>query len=201
MKIYIKNGMKVLADYTMSLMVFLIFLYPFIGLTKGNLYRWLPLYSAIFFIIAYLAIYSDMRELAKKEKKPQYQLNPYPFKGAVYGLIGIIPVSVLVLAGSLMHFSNFTADRMRHLFVNALLGPLYFLFGTLKESIAGYIIALLTLPLIAMLGYLAGFYGINIIGKVFRKKEAEQERTFTKSPWNPTNNAKKSSGKKKKKNV
>jgi H+/Cl- antiporter ClcA len=90
---------------------------------------------------------------------------------------------------------------MRHLFVNTLLGPLYFLFGAMNESVVGYILSLLMLPFIAMLGYLAGFYGISIIGKVFWKKEAEQERTFTKSPWNPTNNAKKGSVKKKKKNV
>jgi hypothetical protein len=198
-KSYIRNGMKVLADYCMALIIFLIFLYPFIGVTKGNLYKWLPWYSALILIIGFMAIYSDMKELAKKEKKPQYELKPYPFKGAVYGLIGVIPVSVLAIVGSLIHFNNFSADRIRHLLVNTILGPLYIIYGSMNESVAGYIISLALLPLIAMLGYLAGFYGINIIGKVFRKKKAEQERSFTKSPWNPTNNAKKSSGKKKKK--
>jgi hypothetical protein len=50
-----------------------------------------------------------------------------------------------------------------------------------------------------MLGYLAGYYGLDIFRKIFRKKNEVQERAFTKSPWNPTNSAKKSSGKKKKK--
>ncbi len=199
MKMLIKNGMKILADYSMALIVFLIFLYPFFGLTKDNVYVWLPLYSAVFFIFAFAVIYADMKDLAKKEKRPQYELKPYPLKGAVYGLVGMAPVAVLVLVGALLHFSSFTADRIRHLIVNIILGPLYFVYRPLNESLTGYIISMLLLPLIAMLGYLAGFYGIEIFGKVFRKKAAVQEREFSKSPWNPTNNAKKSSGKKKKK--
>ncbi len=199
MKMYIKNGMKILADYGMALIVFLIFLYPFFGLTKDNVYVWLPLYSGVFFVFAFAVIYADMKDLAKKEKKPQYDLKPYPLKGAVYGLVGIIPVAVLVLVGALLHFDGFTADRIRHLTINIILGPFYFVYRSLNESLTGYIFSVLLLPLMAMLGYLAGFYGIDIFGKVFRKKASVQERAFTKSPWNPTNNVKKSSGKKKKK--
>lgn len=199
MKMHIKNGMKILTDYSMALIVFLIFLYPFFGLTKDNVYVWLPLYSAVFFIFAFAVIYTDMKDLAKKEKRPQYDLKPYPLKGAVYGLVGIVPVAVLVLVGALLHFDSFTADRIRHLIVNIILGPFYFLYRSLNESLIGYIVSVLVLPLMAMLGYLAGFYGIDIFGKIFRKKAAVQERSFTKSPWNPTNSAKKGTGKKKKK--
>ena len=199
MKMYIKNGMKVLVNYSASLVLFLIFLYPFIGLAKDNIYNWLPWYSALFFILAYLLIYTDMKYLAIKEKKPQYELKPYPFKGAVYGIIGVIPISVLVLVGSLLHFDNSAVDRIRHILVNVILGPLYFVYGMLHESVIGYIVSILLLALTAALGYLAGFYGINILGMVFKRKGTVQERTFTKSPWNPTNNAKKAGGKKKKK--
>lgn len=199
MKMYIRNGMKLLANYTVSLVLFIIFLYPFIGLTKNNLYIWLPWYSALFFILAYFLIYLDMKALAIKEKKPQYELNPYPLRGAVYGVIGVIPISVIVVIGSLIRFSDFSADRIRHLLVNTILGPLYFLYGSMHESVISYAVSILLLVFTAMLGYIAGFYGINILNKVFRKKEEAQERPFTKSPWNPTNNAGKSSEKKKKK--
>ncbi len=199
MKMYIRNGTKILADYGMALIVYIIFLYPFMGLTKDSLYTWLPLYSAVFFIFAFAVIYADMKDIAKKEKRPQNELHPYPLKGAVYGLVGIVPVAALVLVGSLLHFDNFSADRIRHLLVNIILGPFYFLYRPLNESLIGYTASMLLLPLTAMLGYLAGFYRIDIFRKIFRKKDAAQERGFTKSPWNPTNNTKKSPGKKKKK--
>jgi len=199
MKMYVRNGLKILADYGMVLVVFVIFLYPFLGLTKDSLYVWLPLYSAVFFIFAFAVIYADMKELAKKEKKPQYDLKPHPFKGAIYGFVSIVPVAVLVLVGSLLRFSSFSADRLRHVLVNIILGPFYFLYRALNESLIGYTASMLLLPLIAMLGYLAGFYGIDIFRKISGKKKEVQERPFTKSPWNPTNNTKKSSGKKKKK--
>lgn len=202
MKMYLKNGMKLLANYGVSLVLFLIFLYPFMGFTKNNLYTWLPIYSAVFFIFAYLLIYSDMKALAIKEKKPQYDLKPYPLKGALYGIIGVIPISVIVVIGSLIRFNDTVADRILHIIVNIVLGPLYFLYGIngpLHETAAVYAASILLLVLTAMLGYLAGFYGINILAKVFRKKNVTPEKTFTKSPWNPSNTAKKGSGKKKRK--
>lgn len=199
MKQYLKTGGKILYDYTMSLIIFVVFLYPFIGLAKENIYTWLPLYCIIVFLFTFFLIYSDMKALSIKEKKPQYELNPYPLKGLVYGLVAIIPVAVVAGVLSLLHFEDSVIDRIRHVSVNILLGPMYFIIGLMKESFLGYTIAILMIAILAMLGYLAGYFGINIFKIIFRKKDVIQEKGFTKSPWNPTvAQKKKKTGKKKK---
>lgn len=197
MKRYIKTGGKILYNYSMSLIVFVIFMYPFIALTKDKFYTWLPLYSIIIFILAFYIIYEDMKVLAFKEKRPQYDLNPYPMKGLLYGLFAIIPIVVVAGVLSLLHFESSIVERIIHVAINTLLGPVYFIIGWMKESFIGYAIAILMIPIIAMLGYLAGHYEIDVFKSVFMKKNASQEKKFTKSPWNPTIAKKEKTGKKK----
>ena len=198
MKYFIKNGAKVLFDYIVVLIIFGVFIYPFMSLTGDNFNTWLPIYCFIIFLFAFLIIYGDMNRLAEKEKKPQYDLHPYPMKGLVYGLIGIIPIALIVAVAAMITLENVAADRIRHLAINTFLGPMYFLIRWLNEAPIGYIAAILLLPLIAMLGYLTGYYGIHIINKL-KKKKAVPEKGFTKSPWNPTNAPVKGPKKKKKK--
>ncbi len=198
MKNFLKSSAKILYNYVMVLIVFAIFIYPFMSITQDNFDKWLPLYSLIMFLFAFMIIYSDMKSLGAKERKPQYELNPYPMKGLVYGLTGTLPIALTVAVAALINLGNDIAERIKHVAINAFLGPLYFLVRWLNEATIGYIAAILLLPLIAMLGYLAGFYGVNIMEKIGLKKKAIPEKRFTKSPWNPTNVAD-NAGKKKKK--
>lgn len=202
MKIYIIKGARILYDYAMALLVFVIFLYPFMGITKDAVNKWLPLYSALLFLFAFFLIYTEMKELAKKEKKPQYEYTHYPLKGLVYGLISIIPITLVTAVFTFIHFDDTAVERIKHVGVNTFLGPLYFIIRWQKEAVWSYFAAILTIPVISALGYLAGHYGIDITKKVFGKKEEPvQQKPFTKSPWNPTlneNNTKKKSKKSKK---
>ncbi len=198
MKDLIKGGAKIFFTYILVLILFIIFLYPFIGLAGENFTRWIPLYSILLFIFLSLLIYTDMKTLAKKEVKPQYELNPYPLKGLVYGLISIIPIAIVAFVLSQIPFGDQIADRLRVVAIDGLLGPVYFIVAWMNKSTLGYILAILAIAVLAMLGYLAGYYGIDVLNKIFKKKNVVQEKGFTKSPWNPTINQK-SSGKKKKK--
>lgn len=186
MKQFIKGGAKLLYNYAMAVIVFLVFLYPFMGITNERFYTWLPLYCILIFMFMFLLMYGDAKEMAVKEKRPQNQMNPYPFKGLLYGLFTIIPIALVTGTAALIPLADPAADRIRHVAINAILGPVYFLAKWLDESLPGYAAAILLIPLTAMLGYLAGYFGINIMKKIFRKKEAVQEKGFTKSPWNPT---------------
>ncbi len=199
MKQLIKGGAKILYDYAMVLILFIVFLYPFIGIAGENFITWLPLYSILLFLFMFFLIYNDMKTLAKKEVKPQYELNPYPLKGLVYGLLSIIPISIIAFVLSQLRFEDRVVDRLRELAIDGLLGPVYFIIAWMNNSIIGYILAILVIPVLAMLGYLAGYYGIEIMSKIFKKKTVVQEKAFTKSPWNPTVNQKSSGRKKKKK--
>lgn len=91
LKNHIKGGLRVLGDYGAGLLIYFILLYSFIAITGDKFSDWLPLYSIIMFAIVALLLYSDMWNLAAKEKKPQYDLKPYPMKGLVLGLIGFFP--------------------------------------------------------------------------------------------------------------
>ena len=198
MKNYIKNSAKILYSYAMVLIVFVIFIYVFMSFTKDNFNNWLPVYSILLFLFAFFIIYADMKNLAIKEKKLQYELKPYPFKGLVYGLIGTIPIALPVAVAALIHLGDDTTERIKHLAINTFLGPMYFLIRWLNETPFGYMAAILLLPMIAMLGYLAGYFGIDITSKL-RKKKVVLDKGFTKSPWNPSNASGKGKVKKKKK--
>ena len=50
MKRYIMKGLRILYIYAMVVLIFVVFLYPVIGLTKDNFNNWLPVYSFICFL-------------------------------------------------------------------------------------------------------------------------------------------------------
>lgn len=199
MKQYIRCGARILYDYVIALIIFVVFLYPFIGLTGDKLYVWLPLYSFILFLLAFYLIYAEMKGQGIKEKKPQNNMNPYPLKGAVYGLFSVIPLSFVAAVISAIPIKDLTLGNLRHIAVNTILGPLYFFFRWLGETLLGYAAAILLIPVISALGYLAGYFGFHLKGVIFKKKEIAKEPEFKKSPWNPTINQKNAGAKKKKK--
>lgn len=197
---YIKNGLKVLFGYCISLLVFGIFIYVFLSLAKESANMLLPFYSLLFFLMVFAILYTDMKKLAEKERKPQYDLHPYPVKGLIYGLIGFSPIALLEIISVFLVFGDQVADRIKHLAINTLMGPLYFIIRAASEEPIGYVLASLVVPLIALLGYLAGYYGFNITK--YLKKENQDKASqpmFKKSPWNPTNKASTAPVKKKKK--
>ena len=200
MKNYIRNSLKVLLGYCISLLVFVVFIYVFLSLAKDHTSQLLPFYSLLLFLMAFAVVYSDMKRLAEKEKKPQYDLHPYPLKGLIYGLIGFLPIALLEIISVFLVFGDQFADRIKHLAVNTLMGPLYFIIRAGGETPTGYIIATLVMPIVAMLGYLAGHYGFTL-SSYFKKADKNKSATpsFKKSPWNPTNRVSSAPVKKKKK--
>ena len=197
---YIRNGAKVLFDYSIALVVFMIFIYIFMIIAKEKFNELLPIYCIGIFIITFYIIYLDMKNLATKEKKPQYEEKSYPMKGFVYGVIGFFPFALLESISVLIIFKDQFGDRIKHVFINILMGPLYFIIRFLGESPLSYILASLVIPLVAMLGYLAGYYGLEM-SKLKKKANKPVAAKFTKSPWNPTNKATVKSTARKKKEI
>jgi hypothetical protein len=124
-------------------------------------------------------IYADLKQLAMKEKRPQYNLKPYPLKGLVLGLIGFSPFIILTLVYPLINFNNEIYDNVKRLIFNAILGPVYFIAKMGKGSYAAYIVASLVVPIISMLSYMAGYYGFNF-PKL--KKFDKNKKTGNKTP-------------------
>ena len=155
----------------------------FIAITGDKFSDWLPLYSIIMFAIVALLLYSDMWNLAAKEK-PQYDLKPYPMKGLVLGLIGFFPIVVIFLIAYFVNFSEPILNNIAEaLMQNIILGPLYFAINFFGKTIYGYIISMLFIPLLAMFGYIMGFYG-----KTIRKKKVittERKQNFHPESCSP----------------
>lgn len=198
MKNYVRNGVKVLVDYLIALLIFVILIYIFISLAGNKFITYMPAYSLLIFAFGAFIVYADMKTVAAKEKKPQYELNPYPLKGLVYGLLGFAPIALLELVSVFIRFSAGEYDRLEHVVLNVLMGPLYFMIRLFGEAPLGYVLASLLVPILAMIGYLSGYYGFEI-NKKKKEQYASQQAAFKKSPWNPSNTVKgKSNGKKKK---
>lgn len=201
MKRYISKGLRVLYTYAVADLVFVVFLYPLLGLMKERetFLRWLPWYSILIFIFLFFILYTDQKELAVKEKKPVYDLHPYPLKGLVYGLIGAVPLAVVTAVFKIfVQFQTDIGENIKRVIINGLFGPILFIIKWCNDAVFAYFAALLLIPLITALGYIAGYYGINVKEKILGKKPVE-EKGFTKSPWNPSLNENKPKKKKKKK--
>lgn len=200
-KNHLKGGLKVLGDYLAGLLIYFILLYTFIAITGDKFSEWLPVYSLVMFLLTALIIYSDMWGLAEKEKKPQYQLDPYPLKGLVLGFIGFSPLIIIQLVALFLNFKEPVFNSLKTAILqNILLGPLYFSLNLFGKTVIAHIITSLIIPILCMISYLMGFYGIEIKKA---KKRVEVERKQELSPWNParidSENAKNKKRKKKKK--
>jgi hypothetical protein len=178
----VKRGIsKVIWAYLVSLALFAIFLYPFMGIIK-NYQKWLPIYSLVFFLLAGFLIFIEMRKLARAEKRDTIGSISYPYKGLVIGAFSTLPIIVLE-ALLLISFGDKFFDRYLELAIKTLLGPFYWIIKAGNGSIAAYLVILLVLPLMAMLFYLSGYYNIPA-AKV--EKIKQNSETFKKSPWNPS---------------
>lgn len=198
MKNYIKNGAKVLYNYALTLIVFAIFIYIFISAAGANFGNYLPYYSFGVFLLAFFIIYSDMKRLALKEKRPQYDLDPYPLKGFVYGLIGVIPIALVEIVSVFMVFDAEFANNIKRIALHSLMGPLFFIIRIFGKQPLGYILATLAIPVVSMLGYLAGYYSFDIIRRIKKEDKKLTTKGFEKSPWNPSNRTRAAKGGKKK---
>lgn len=162
MKNIIKSALKVLGDYFVSLIIFVLFLYTFFVITKENYSKWIPLYSGVNFVLMVSLMYTDMKKLARKEKRPQYNLNPYPLKGFVLGIIGFLPVIILEIVYIFLNFNSEVKNRVAELALKAILGPVYIFVRLAGGTTFGYVLASLVVPIVAMLGYMAGYYGFEL---------------------------------------
>lgn len=188
MKNLLQGSLKILGDYFVTLLIFGILFYPFINLTGDKFSYWLPFYSFAFFLMLFCLIYSDMKRLAAKEKRPQHNLGPHPLKGLAYGIIGFAPVIILELLYPFIALNNEALSRLKELVLKFIMGPLYFLIKLVGSTTAAYIIASLVVPVVSMLSYMAEYYGFEI-GKYLRKTPRNDGKKFEKSPWNPSVNS------------
>jgi hypothetical protein len=164
----IKRGLKVTGNYFINILLFTILALMFIEVAQEGSDVAMPYFSFAMFWILFLFVYGEMRIIAQKEKRPFYEINPSPFKGILYGVIGIIPVAVLQIVIILIQApEGFEVMKLRVL--QALTGPLYWIAKLLGGTPIMYIPSLAAVVLMAFLGYFAGHHDF-LLTEWVRKK-------------------------------
>lgn len=164
----IKRGLKVSMNYAMGLVLFLIFSSMVFGLAKDSVSSVMPWFSFLIALLTVMAIYVEMRTTAFKEKRPQYGINPSPFKGFIYGLIGIVPYLLIEIIILLVQVPTDLETLKLRLF-QGVASPLYWLARLMGNKIPYYFIAWLFVVLIAALGYYAGYREFYVMAWIRQK--------------------------------
>lgn len=155
MKNYIGGSLKILINYSVAFLLFLLFL-P-VGASHPNIYSFIMLFLAL------IIVYSDYNALALKERRPGNNIVHYPLKGFFMAACGFIPVAALVLTLRFIAAGgNTDGDKVIFGISKLILGPVLGLFTT-------NLLILLIFPLVGGGAYLAGFYGKEI-PRLFKHK-------------------------------
>lgn len=173
-KSQIRRGLKIATDYSITLVVFAIFLSIVFNVAKNNLQTGVFIFSILIFLILFSMIYTNMSDVAVKEKRPQYGIHPSPYKGFLYGFIGMLPILVLQLTYYVIPYGEKLLTLQRRI-LQGITGPLYWLASLISEEAWAYHLVLLVIPVIAGLGYLAGHHEFYILRKlkIFNKKKKD----------------------------
>lgn len=168
----IKRGFKVTSDYFTSLLLFAIFSSIALSIFKDNMEKGIFVFSIILFLLMFSMIYTSMIDTAVREKRPQYNINPPPYKGFMYGIIGTLPIFLVQLIYYAVNVPEEALTLKRRL-LQAFTGPLYWLASLISHDEWAYHLVLIVIPVIAGLGYLAGFHEFYIFRKLglFNKKQ------------------------------
>jgi len=175
----IKRALRVTGDYFISLILFGVFSSIVFSIAKENIERGIYIFSIIIFLILFSMVYTNMSSIAFKEKRPQYNINPSPYKGFFYGLVGTIPIFLIQLLYYLVDLVVFIPEdllTLKRRVLQAFTGPFYWLAKMISNETWAYHAVLLIIPVIAGLGYLAGHYEFYIMKKlkIFNKLKSKK---------------------------
>ncbi|MGI6623061.1 MAG: hypothetical protein GX227_07505 [Clostridiaceae bacterium] len=173
------RGLKITTNYITALILFLVFTMPIITIAKDGLQNAMTAFSFLIFLFLFYIAYVDMRVMAFKEKRPQYNINPPPYKGVLYGIIGMIP---LVLFQSILLTLKLPEDLQvfKRKLYQGFAGPLYWLSRLLGDAPVHYIISFAVLIVIAGLGYYAGFKEFYLVSFIREKLGINKKKAHNK---------------------
>ena len=172
----IKRGLRITGDYIVALIIFGIFSSIVFSFFKENLETGITIFSVIIFLLMFSMMYTSMSDTASREKRPQYNINPPPYKGFLYGAIGTLPILLVQLIYYLVSVPEEFLTMKRRV-LQAFTAPLYWLAKLISHDEWAYHAVLLVIPVIAGLGYMAGFYDFFIMKKLglFNKKKNNKD--------------------------
>ena len=101
--------------------------------------------------------------MGRKAPNKEKRLSISALKGFALGLVGITP---LILIGLTYFIVNIETPVVKEIveygYRKFLFGPVYFIADLLGEGVASYTVAVLAIPVTAMIGYLFGYYNFSL---------------------------------------
>ena len=146
MKNYLSGSLKVFTDYSIMLLLFIVFL--LVGINH------LAIYTSVVLLLGLFILYSDFNSIALKERKPGNNIVNYPLKGFVLGFAGFSPIIVIALLLYIIDFGSATNNQIKMAILKVITGPI---FGFLTTNL----ILLLIVPIVVGASYMTGYYGIG----------------------------------------
>jgi len=175
----IKRSMLVMKSYATTLVLFCTLSGAVMAFDSAA--SIMPWFSFIMFLLMFMLLYTDMRNTAFKEKRPQYFINPPPFKGILYGIIGIIPILLLQTVVLLVSVpEDYSMAKWRAFQVIS--GPVYWIARILGNKPAFYMAAMILIIIIAFLGYYAGHHNFYIAEWVRKRLGIKKSAIKPKAP-------------------
>ena len=167
---FVKTTFKVFLDYVITVFLFCLFIISILMLaTPETIRSWLLGYSTVWFLLIMMMVYSRMKQVARKEIVPQYELHPYPLKGFVYGAAAMIPNFIVAVLNTFIRFSDEILHERKLLVVKVVFAPLHGFVELFGDTTVSFYLACLVIPVVAATGYIMGYYGIYPVARLFGK--------------------------------
>jgi len=165
-KTFFRHAMKVTVDYFVVLLLFAILSYPILSMAGENPRMPVGVISFLLFLALFGLTYRDFFEIAVREKRPQYEINPTPIRGLLLALLGLVPVWVLQLVTFLLPLDENEVFRRRILQVLSV--PFYWLGSLLGVWAPLYVVLTGLTVVMVFLGYLAGLHEFYLMQRIYK---------------------------------
>lgn len=159
----IKRGLKVTGSYVMALVIFIVLAFTVFAWGKESTPVVMPYFSAFIFLILMVSAYAEMRTVGLKENRPQYNINPPPYKGILYGIIGCVPILLVQVVLMIIRLPEEYGPEFQRRLLQLASGPLYWIAKLLGNTKPMYLVSLISVIIIAFAGYIAGHYNFSVM--------------------------------------
>lgn len=171
----LKGSLKVLVSYLSGVFLFTFFLIAPLSM-ENNMNTWIAIYSLVFFIFTVIFLYKQMQKTGEFESSHMKGKGSL-LNGVAYALLGFLPFLVLEIVYFIVYpqISTLTGGNVLHGFFRCGFGPMYFIIRFLGYTWYAYLISSVVIPLVAFLGYSAGFTGKRISRIIIPRKKDEED--------------------------
>ncbi len=177
MKEYIMESLKLLWNHIITIIITLVFMWPFAWLISKT--QGLYIYSCVMIFIYWSLIYSDAWDIASKDGRSYSTSKQYKLKGLVIGLVADLLNIILFVLFYMGKLGLLNFDIMNFIY-RVWMAMFLGVFEKLGEKgIWVFGLPVLVFPVAATFGYIAGMYKFGIldnIAKLIRKVTREKQK-------------------------